>query len=120
MLDERIRMKLLTLCLLAITCICLTGCGTISSLSTNYDKLPQERKYVFSGVKQDVGVAFSSEADNHVPFWIRGGTTVDILFSAVADTYCLPYTIPKAMLEEKKLKEQIDADEQQPIQHKTP
>ena len=67
----------------------------------------------------------TAPSDSFVPTWVKPVALVDIVFSAVADTVCLPYTIPKSISEGRKKKssnssvEDIGASAHNKIKEKT-
>ena len=93
-----------TMLILLLIPFLFTGCGTIMTISPSRDPLVPEPR-VYAGVRVDIWSAFSREASGFIPLWVRGLIVVDIPISAVTDTVCLPYTIPKAISEKKKQKE---------------
>jgi len=86
--------------ILSLLSLLSSGCGTIMTLSSNKHEFAQNRKYIFSGVRQGYWLVFGSDAEFIHPV-LKAGGIADLPFSAVADTLCLPYTIPKAISENK-------------------
>jgi uncharacterized protein YceK len=62
---------------------------------------PNNRNYIYSGVRTDCWAVFSGDSEFIHPVF-KTIAVVDLPFSAVADTVCLPYTIPKTVVEKKR------------------
>ncbi len=97
-------MKQAVTTIVMIACACLTGCGTIHTLTENKYNAPQNQYWVYGGVRMDWDFV-AGPPSPFLPRWVRVFGIADVPFSAVADTVCLPYTIPKAVSEKKKREE---------------
>ena len=98
-----------------VVALSLTGCGTVMTLSQNKNVRPELRRYVYGGVRTDYWVISVSGG-------VYGGqpvfkclTVLDLPLSAAADTVCLPYTIPRAIYTERKIKQLEQAESTVPV-----
>lgn len=67
---------------------------------------PQD--WVYSGVKADWQM-ISEKQNEFYPIWaLRIAGLIDLPFSSIADTICLPYTIPKDIKEKNRLEQNKD------------
>lgn len=99
----KLEMKALILHVCAAFCLCLAGgCGTLTTLGQNPQHPPQARRYVYSGVRCDATAICRQGAIPTRPL-ARLLFVVDLPLSACADTLCLPYTIPMALLNQSAI-----------------
>lgn len=93
----RVSRKHRTIAFLMLLPFLSAGCGTIVSMRDP----PNNRNYVYSGVRLDCWAVFGPDSEFIHPV-LKGIGVVDLPFSAAADTICLPYTIPKTIVEKNK------------------
>lgn len=88
-------MKKIALVLMLAGCACASGCGTLISVVA--DEAPYYDNLIYSGVRLDCWAAFDPDTSHFRPAG-KVLAVVDIPLSTAADTVCLPYTIPKAIV----------------------
>ena len=99
--DRRRKAKLSHMLVLLVAAALLSGCGTIHTLSSNSQEPPRLRRHVYSGVRLDCEVITGPPCSFMRPT-DKALAVLDFPFCLVADTLCLPYTIPKAIKNRKE------------------
>lgn len=87
-------MKRIAIILVLAGCACTSGCGTMLSIVA--DEAPYGESMIYSGVQLDYWAAFDPDS-SHFRSAGKVLAVVDMPLSTVADTVCLPYTIPRSM-----------------------